>query len=141
MFKIPQEHARIAALRSGALREAPGLVTVYLALTLLRQAAGMKQILLCLSLALTACGAQPAPEFFAAQRADVSRDGRSYTVFYTAKRVEVIRLGHAPRGTHQDIRATMIELIPRVTGCTLRESTLQGDSGEMRGSVSCPKQP
>jgi hypothetical protein len=25
-----------------------------------------------------------------------------------------------------------------VTGCKLRESTLTGDSGEMRGSVSCP---
>ena len=38
-------------------------------------------------------------------------------------------------------RATMIELIPRVTGCKLRDSTLQGDSGEMRGSIDCPKQP
>lgn len=97
----------------------------------------MKQILLCLSLALTACGAQPAPEFFAAKRADVSRDGRSYTVYYTDKRVEVIRLGYATRGAHRDIRATMIALIPEVTGCKLVESTLQGDSGEMRGSIRC----
>ena len=87
--------------------------------------------------ALAACGAQPAPEFFAAQRADVSRAGRSYTVFYTSKRVEVIRLGYAPRGAHQAIRATMIALIPEVTGCRLVDSTLQGDSGEMRGSLRC----
>ena len=86
---------------------------------------------------LAARGAQPAPEFFAAKRADVSRDGRSYTVFYTDKRVEVIRLGFAPRGSHQAIRATMIALIPEVTGCKLVESTLQGDSGEMRGSIRC----
>jgi hypothetical protein len=32
----------------------------------------------------------------------------------------------------------MIELIPRVTGCKLRESSLTGDSGEMRGSLDCP---
>lgn len=92
---------------------------------------------LILTLTLAACGAQPAPEFFAAQRSDVSRDDRAYTVYHTDKRVEVIRLGYAPRGAHQAIRATMIALIPEVTGCKLVESTLQGDSGEMRGSLRC----
>ena len=97
----------------------------------------MKWILAVICLA--ACGAQPAPEFFAAQRVDVTRDGRQYTVFHTEKRVEVIRLGYAHRGEHQAIRAQMITLIPQVTGCKLRESTLQGDSGELRGSITCPK--
>ncbi len=86
---------------------------------------------------LGACGAQPAPEFFAATRADVSRGGRQYTVFHTQNRVEVIRLGYARRGDHQAIRATMIALIPEVTGCRLIETSLQGDSGEMRGSIRC----
>ena len=90
---------------------------------------------------LAACGASPAPEFMGATRTDVNLNGRDYTVFQKGERVEVIRLGYATRREHQDIRATMIELIPRVTGCKLRESTLQGDSGEMRGSLSCPKQP
>lgn len=54
------------------------------------------------------------------------------------ERVEVIRLGYARRGEHQEIRATMIEFIPVVTGCTLRDHTLTGDSGEMRGSLNCP---
>ena len=53
--------------------------------------------------------------------------------------MEVIRLGHAKRGEHHAIRAAMITLIPEVTGCTLNEHSLQGDSGEMRGSVRCPK--
>lgn len=88
-------------------------------------------------LLLAACGAQPAPEFFAATRSDVTRDGRQYTVFHTEKRVEVIRLGHARRGQHQALRAQMIALIPEVTGCKLIESSLQGDSGEMRGSIRC----
>jgi hypothetical protein len=78
------------------------------------------------------------PEFFGATRTDVTLNGRDYTVFQKGERVEVIRLGYATRGEHQEIRATMIELIPRVTGCKLRESTLQGDSGEMRGSLDCP---
>ena len=96
-------------------------------------------LILILTLVLAGCGAQPAPEFIRATRQDVSRDGRQYTVFYTDKRVEVIRLGYASRGEHQAIRAQMITLVSEVTGCRLVESTLQGDSGEMRGSISCPK--
>lgn len=87
---------------------------------------------------LAACGASPAPEFMGASRTEVTLEGRTYTVFRKGERVEVIRLGYAHRGEHQNIRATMIELIPRVTGCKLRETTLQGDSGEMRGSLDCP---
>ncbi|MBN8631905.1 MAG: hypothetical protein J0L76_13740 [Rhodobacterales bacterium] len=86
---------------------------------------------------LAAC-ASPAPEFMGATRTDVTLNGRDYTVFQKGERVEVIRLGYARRGEHQAIRATMIELIPRVTGCRLREATLTGDSGEMRGSLDCP---
>ena len=87
---------------------------------------------------LAACGASPAPEFLGAKRTDVTVNGRDYTVFQKGQRVEIIRLGYARRGEHQEIRATMIELIPTVTGCTLREASLQGDSGEMRGSLNCP---
>lgn len=86
---------------------------------------------------LAACGASPAPGFFGADRTEVSRGGRDYVVFRKGDRVEVIRLGHARNGEHAEIRATMIALIPEVTGCTLRDSTLQGDSGEMRGSLIC----
>lgn len=92
---------------------------------------------LILSLVLVGCGAQPAPEFFGAKRMDVTRDGRSYTLFQKGNRVEVIRLGYARRGEHQAIRAQMIALIPEVTGCTLLPASLQGDSGEMRGSIRC----
>lgn len=94
-------------------------------------------VLLILILILSAC-ASPAPEFFGATRTEVTRDGRQYVVLQKGERVEVIRLGYAVRGEHQAIRATMIDLIPAVTGCTLREGTLHGDSGEMRGSLNCP---
>ena len=87
---------------------------------------------------LAACGASPASEFMGATRTDVTVSGRDYTVFQKGERVEVIRLGYATRGEHQEIRAMMIELIPQVTGCTLRDSSLQGDSGEMRGTLNCP---
>ena len=89
-------------------------------------------------LILTGCEAQPTPLMIGSQRVDVTRDGRQYTVFYTEKAVEVIRLGYATGDEHAGIRATMIALIPEVTHCKLTESTLTGDSGEMRGAISCP---
>jgi hypothetical protein len=94
---------------------------------------------LCLALAslLAACGAQPAPEFFGADRAEVMRDGRQYVIYRQANRVEVIRLGWANPGDHRAIRETMVGLIPEVTGCRVVERSLQGDSGEMRGSIRC----
>lgn len=93
--------------------------------------------ILLILLLLVACGAQPAPGFFHAKRADVARNGREYTVFFTEKRVEIIRRGYARRGEHQAIRADMITLIPEVTGCKLNPASLQGDSGEMRGFIRC----
>lgn len=99
----------------------------------------MRYVALALCSVLLGCGAQPAPQFLGATRTDVTRDGRAYTVFQKEERVEVIRLGYARRGEHEAIRATMIALIPDVTGCKLVESSLQGDSGEMRGRLRCPK--
>ena len=89
--------------------------------------------------ALAAFGAQPAPQMFGAVRSEVARDGRNYVVFQKGKQVEIIRLGWASPGQHQQIRADMIALIPQVTGCRLVPSTLQGDSGEMRGRLVCPR--
>lgn len=86
---------------------------------------------------LAACGAQPTPLMLGAERIEATSNGRQYVVFKKETTVEIIRLGYARRGQHQDIRADMITLIPQVTGCNLVESTLQGDSGEMRGRINC----
>lgn len=98
---------------------------------------GMKRLVPLLVLA--ACTASPAPEFFGARKVEVMRDGRAYSVWFTDKRVEVVRHGYARRGEHEGIRATMVALIPEVTGCKLNERSLTGDSGEMRGSIRCAK--
>ncbi len=104
-------------------------------LTKRRQATPMKRLIPLVFLA--ACGAQPAPLMMGAERLEASRNGRQYVVFKKENTVEIIRLGYAKRGEHQAIRADMIALIPEVTGCKLSESTLQGDSGEMRGKINC----
>ncbi len=113
---------------------------INVALIQIRDAGRMiRCIALVLILLLAACGAQPTPAMLGATRTEVSRGGRDYVVFQKGNRVEIIRLGWAARGEHQAIRATMIALIPEVTGCRLRETSLQGDSGEMRGFVTCPR--
>ena len=86
---------------------------------------------------LAARGAQPTPLMMGAERIETTRNGRQYVVFKKEKTVEIIRLGYARRGDHQGIRKNMIELISLVTGCNLVETTLQGDSGEMRGRINC----
>ena len=86
---------------------------------------------------LAACGAQPTPLMMGAERMEATKGGRQYVVFKKENTVEIIRLGYARGGEHQTIRADMVALIPEVTGCTLVEATLQGDSGEMRGRINC----
>jgi hypothetical protein len=105
------------------------------ALTKPRQTAPMKRLIPLIFVA--ACGAQPTPLMMGAERLEATRNGRQYVVFKKENTVEIIRLGYARRGEHQAIRADMIALIPEVTGCKLTESSLQGDSGEMRGKINC----
>lgn len=98
----------------------------------------MIRILALLLLPLVAgCGASPSPMMFGAARSDAIRDGRHYVLFRKDDRVEVIRLGHARRGGHQAIRETMVALMGELTGCRIRDGTLQGDSGEMRARIAC----
>jgi hypothetical protein len=103
----------------------------------MRQLGAMKPLIPLLL--LCACGASPAPEFFHAKRADVARDGRQYTVFYTEKRVEVIRKGYARAADRAAIRAQMVDLIAEVTGCKPTEASLEGDSAELHGTIHCPR--
>lgn len=99
----------------------------------MRAVAGL--LMLC---SIAGCGAQPAPAFFGAARAEAVRDGRRYVVFRKGDRVEVIRLGFARPGEHRAIRETMVALVPQMTGCRLSDFASRGDSGEMRGRlVAC----
>jgi hypothetical protein len=92
--------------------------------------------ILLLLLLLTGCDS-PTPLMRGAERHEVVRNGREYVVYQTEDSVEVIRLGYARRGEHMGIRADMLDMIPIVTGCRLDESSVRGDSGEIRGRLRC----
>jgi hypothetical protein len=87
---------------------------------------------------LAGCAASPAPEFIGTDRVEVEREGSRYAVWQREERFEVVRLGYARNGQHRAIRATMLALVPEVTGCKVVESSVLGDSGEMRGRLTCP---
>lgn len=92
-------------------------------------------------LLLAACGAQPAPEFFGAARQEIVEGQNRFVIFQRAARFEVIRLGpYVARGPPQAaLRARMLHLVERHTACRIREHSVIGDAGELRGSLSCPK--
>lgn len=90
-----------------------------------------------LALCLAACGAQPAHEFYGAERYTATRDGHDYVLLRKGNRFEIIRLGYATSGQHRDIRETMIRLVPDLTGCQVKSKRYEGDSGEMRGKLDC----
>ncbi len=90
-----------------------------------------------LLLLLSACGAQPSPPMMGADRAEVTRAGRSYVVFRRDDRAEVIRRGFAGPAAQRDIRAAMLAAVPQATGCAIVEGSWTGDSGLMRGRIRC----
>jgi hypothetical protein len=96
----------------------------------------MRAILACLLLA--ACAASPSPTMWGAQSRQVTLQGRAYTVYWTDKTFEVVRLGWASPGQHQAIRASMLGLVPQVTGCRIPDGGATGDSGEIHGRLICP---
>ena len=86
---------------------------------------------------LTACDASPAPQMMAAKGVNVTVAGRDYTVWRQDNAFEVVRHGWVNPGAHEEIRATMLAVVAKVTGCKPNVQT--GDSGEMRGTLSACK--
>lgn len=86
---------------------------------------------------LTACDASPAPQMRGAQSVNLTVGGRQYTVWRQDRAFEVVRHGWASPGEYAQIRATMLAVAAKATGCTPHLQT--GDSGEMRGTLSACK--
>ena len=88
-------------------------------------------------LLLTACTNSPAPSMWGAQSQTASLNNRDYTIWWTSADFEIIRHGWASPSQHQQIRADMLTLVPQVTGCTMLDAAVTGDSGEMHGPLTC----
>ena len=91
-------------------------------------------------LLLTAC-ASPAPEFFGAQRFDITLGGIDFVVFQKGDRAEVIRMGYLTRAERGPVPQLMIRAAQETTGCKVVPGSmvtgLPGDTGEARFDLAC----
>ena len=88
---------------------------------------------------LTGCDASPHPTFFGAQKFSAEVEGRSFTVFQKGNRAEVVRLGWASMSERRGMAARMVEAAEQATGCIVNPASFEGDDGEARMSIRCPK--
>lgn len=100
---------------------------------------------LALPLWLAACGASPAPQFFGAERHDITLEGYRFAVLQKGSYAEVIRLGYLTMAQRKAVPALMVEAAERTTGCRvrgpasgrMRSPSLPGDTGEARFELDC----
>ena len=108
-------------------------------------AAHAPRFALILTLALAACGASPAPQFFGAERHDMTLEGIDFTVFLRGGQAEVIRHGYLSRAERDRVPALMLRAAETAAGCAVAgparglwaSPSLPGDTGEARFRMSC----
>jgi len=107
----------------------------------------MRSIALILPAALlvAACGAQPSPVFFGAERHELVLDGIRFVVFRKQNHAEVIRLGYLSGPERDAVPALMERAAAQATGCAVAgpgrgmwsSPSLIGDTGEATFQLSC----
>ncbi|WP_376874837.1 hypothetical protein [Albirhodobacter sp. R86504] len=95
---------------------------------------------------LAACTATPAPQFFGAERHDITVEGVRFVVFVKEDAAEVVRMGYLARRDRGHAITLMPQAAERASGCQVRGAltgvgkspSLPGDSGEARFKLKCP---
>jgi hypothetical protein len=104
---------------------------------------------LAILLFLAACGAQPAPQYFGAERHEMVLEGIKFVVFLRDDSAEVIRLGYLSRQERDRVPQLMVQAAEAASGCKVsgadsglyRSPSLAGDTGEARLRLKCSKPP
>ena len=94
--------------------------------------------LLCLML-LSACDASPAPKMIGATRVETQVEGRTFVVYQKGTLAEVVRLGWATMAEREGMREQMIQAAAQATGCKPNAASAEGDDGELKLRISCPR--
>lgn len=90
-------------------------------------------------LLLAACADSPAPAMMGATRAETTVGGRSFVVYRKDTVAEVVRLGWASKAERQGMRERMILAAEQATGCVANAASAEGDDGELKVRIRCPK--
>jgi hypothetical protein len=67
----------------------------------------------------------------------VALGGYNFAVWHKGDQVEIIRQGFAPPRDQARLKPLMEQAAREVTGCALRPSSIEGDSGVMRARMDC----
>ncbi|WP_420342920.1 hypothetical protein [Paenirhodobacter sp.] len=97
-------------------------------------------------LLLAGCGHSPAPQFFGADRHEVTTGGVRFVVYQKEDQAEVVRLGFLTRRQRDAVPVLMTRAAEEATGCRVtgpaagpwRSPSLPGDTGEARLQLKCP---
>ena len=85
-----------------------------------------------LALLLLAACATPAPQFFGAERHEVTRGGVRFVIFHS---------GYLTRAERADVPRLMEEAAAEATGCQVIRNSMKtripGDTGEARFALDC----
>ncbi|WP_245873073.1 hypothetical protein [Albidovulum inexpectatum] len=83
----------------------------------------------------------PAPDFFGAERHDLTLDGIDFVVYHKGSEVEVVRMNYLPRAQRAHVPALMRQVAERATGCRVvpnsMRTRLPGDTGVARFDLDC----
>ena len=90
-------------------------------------------------LLLAACANSPSPKLIGATRAETMVEGRTFVVYRKDTLAEVVRLGWASATERRGMRERMILAAEQATGCTANEASAEGDDGELKVRIRCPK--
>ena len=89
-------------------------------------------------LLISGCDASPAPAFFGATRTEVTVAGRQFAVFQKDDSAEVVRLGWASKSERDGMTDLMVRAAEQATGCQVKPTSVDGDSGQIRVRLNCP---
>jgi hypothetical protein len=77
-------------------------------------------------------------EFMAARSENVVIGGMNFGVHWTDKATEVYRTGMIARRQWDDVPANALLAIETVTGCKVKEGSMEGDAALMKAKLTCP---
>ena len=92
-------------------------------------------------LLLAAC-VSPAPDFFGAERQEVTRGGIRFVIYRSGAEVEVVRMGYLARPARAAVPRLMAEAVEEATGCPVvpgsMTTKIPGETGVARFDLNCP---
>ncbi|MEZ5772456.1 MAG: hypothetical protein R3D61_12885 [Defluviimonas denitrificans] len=81
----------------------------------------------------------PAPDFFGAERQEVTRGGIRFVIYRSGAEVEVVRMGYLSRPARAAVPRLMAEAVEEATGCPVVPGSMTADPRRYRRGAVRPE--